>query len=443
MRRRLLTAMVLVAVLAVAGFGVPLAVSVQARNRDEALLNLSEEAARAVAVIPGSFAREQDPPELPEPEGGVDIALYGTDGQKLQGTGPDRADAAVGAALRGGAAQREGRELVVALPISDEEVVVGAVRAGISRAIVSRRTYRAWSAMAALAFGVLLAAGLLAARRSRSLALPLAQLGADAEVIGAGGEVPDRPDTGVAEIDAVHAALAQAATRLNAALARERAFSADLAHQLRTPLASLRLRLETEQLGDGQDTELLRASLADVDRLEQTISDLVALARDTERTREPRQLATMLRDAAGRWEPRLASAGRRLELEIEPHLPWVEVSPAAIRQILDVLVDNALAHGAGVVTLSGSRLGPGAVLAVADHGDTVVNPDEIFVRRSAEAAGSGIGLALARRLAEAEDVRLVLADPGPGVIIHLVFGGRSPVRTLADSASPTSADATA
>jgi len=116
---------------------------------------------------------------------------------------------------------------------------------------------------------------------------PLGQLCADAEIVGAGGEVPHRPDTGVVEIDAVHAALADAATRLNAALARERSLSADLAHQLRTPLASLRLRLETEQVRDSHDARLADDALRDVDRLEQTIDDLLALARDSERDREP------------------------------------------------------------------------------------------------------------------------------------------------------------
>lgn len=436
MRRRLLASMLLVAAVAVAGFGVPLALSVQARYRDEARLTLSEETARAVLAVPGSFARDQDPPELPDPTGNVQVALYDTSGRRLQGEGPNRGDAAVRAALRGTASRGGPGDLVVALPVSSEEAVVGVIRTSISGEVVSARTHRTWAAMGALAAGVLVATGLLAAWRSRSLALPLAQLRTDADVIGAGGEVPGRPDTGVVEIDEVHGALAQAATRLNAALARERSFSADLAHQLRTPLASLRLRLETEQRSDGHDWPLVHDALRDVDRLEQTIDDLLALARDAERSREPHGLATLLRDAEARWGPRLASAGRRLELEIEPHLPWVDASPAAVRQILDVVIDNAVVHGDGEVTLSGSCVGQGAVVAVADQGNATLDPGAIFVRRSAGASGLGIGLALARRLAEAEDVRLVLAHPGPGVVFHLVFGGRTPLRRPNGTAPP-------
>lgn len=247
-------------------------------------------------------------------------------------------------------------------------------------------------------------------------------------MIGDGGEVPPRPDTGVVEIDAVHAALTQAASRLNAALARERSFSADLAHQLRTPLASLRIRLETEQTTAGHDTELIADRLRDVDRLERTIDDLLALARDTQRPRNPHALTALVREAATAWQPPLTAAGRCLDLTIEPQLPWVHASPAAIRQILDVLISNALSHGGGDISLSAFRLGQGAVVAVADQGHTTLDTEQIFLRRNPDATGEGIGLALARRLAEAEDLRLIVADPGPGATFHLVFGGRAPAR---------------
>ncbi|MDE0803962.1 MAG: HAMP domain-containing sensor histidine kinase [Acidimicrobiales bacterium] len=431
MRRRILTAMLLVAAIAVTGFGVPLAISIRDRNYDEALLTLSEEAATAAVAVPGSYARDNDTPEIPDPPDDIDVALYDADGNRVLGEGPSTATPAVRSVLATGAASRNRSTLEVVVPVSDDEIVVGAIRTSQPEQVVIDRTIRAWAAMGALALGVLIAAGVVASRRSRTLARPLAELHEDATMIGTGGQITDRTPTGIDEIDAVQDALSHASSRLNDAMARERALSADLAHQMRTPLSSLRLRLETEQSAEA-DTGLVEDALRDVDRLEQTIQDVLTLARDTNRTREPHALATILREVSDAWEPRASSLFRRLVIDIAPSLPWVDASPQAIRQILDVLIDNALSHGAGDVELSCSRVGSGAVISVRDHGTTTIDPGQVFVRRNADSGGTGIGLALARRLAAAEDLRLVVADPGPGVEIHLVFG-RLPSRDALDT----------
>jgi len=419
----MLTAMLGIAVLAVVGFGVPLALSVQRLYRDDALLRLSEEATRAVVTVPVTFGPERDPPELPASSAGVDLALYDPSGRRLQGTGPDRADTAVLAALRDGAAQRDQAALVVAVPVGSQELVVAAVRAAVTPGEVTRRVRRTWAGMAVLGLAVLSVAGAVAARRSRSLARPLGRLRADAQLLGDGGEPPGRPPTGVSEIDDLAGALVLAADRLQAAMVRERSLSADLAHQLRTPLTSLRLRLETAQLQQPADWPLAAEALADVERLEQTITDLLDLARDTGRAREPQDVGLLVRQAAQQWSPVLERVGRRLELRLADRLPTVRVNPAAVRQILDVLLDNAVRHGVGRVTLSLTGLDGGVVLAVADEGVAVLEAEQVFARRRGAGGGTGIGLALAHRLAEAEGGRLVLPDPGPGPVFHLVLAG--------------------
>ncbi|MEO7428408.1 MAG: HAMP domain-containing sensor histidine kinase, partial [Acidimicrobiales bacterium] len=230
-----------------------------------------------------------------------------------------------------------------------------------------------------------------------------------------------RPKSGIREIDTVRATLTAASGHLNGLLARERAFSADLAHQLRTPVASLRLRLETEQVQRDHDHELIEGTLRDVDRLERTIEDLITLARDATPATEPRPLASLVGDAERRWEAPFADAGRALRVTLEPELPFVVARSEAVRQILDVLLDNAVVHGAGTATLTANRVGYGAVVAIADEGTTPIDPVEIFERRTG--SGSGIGLALARRLADAEGLRLLVDHVGPGVTFHLIFGG--------------------
>jgi len=411
MKRRIRAAMLLSVAVALIGFGIPLAITVAARDRDQALLELSAEAASAAVAVPGSFARDNDLPELPDPAHEIDLALYTTDGRRVLGEGPTEADELVTQVLDTGTSGQDRGLLTVAIPVTEEEHVVGAIRASFPEATITARTRRTWAAMGGLAIGVFAFTAVLALRRSRALAAPLTRLQSDAR------------QTGIDEIDTVDRALREAGHRVNAALARERSFSADLAHQLRTPVASLRLRLENEQLETGHDSELVNDALRDVDRIETTINDIIGLARDITPTGEPHPLATLVREAGERWRPHLAASGRNLDVALEAELPWVTARPEAVRQILDVLIDNAVVHGAGTVRLDATRVGTGAVVAVTDEGSVAIDPDTAFTRRTGQ--GSGIGLALARRLAETEGLRLVLADPGPGVALHLVFAERA------------------
>lgn len=417
--------MLLAVAAALIGFGIPLALTVAARDRDQALLELSAEAASAAVAVPGSFAQDNDLPELPDPADDIDLALYNVDGRRILGEGPSDADALVARVLDTGAARQDRGRLLVAIPVTNEERVVGAIRARYPEATITARTRRTWLAMAGLATGVFAFTALLALHRSRALAAPLARLQADAERIGDGASPIDRPQTGVDEIDTVDRALRDAATRVNDALARERAFSSDIAHQLRTPVASLRLRLENEQLEPDHDTELVTDVLRDLDRLETTIHDLIQLARDATPTGEPHPLATLVHDAVERWRPQLAELSRQLDVNLEPELPWVTARTEAVRQILDVLIDNARVHGSGTITISASRVGTGAIVAVSDQGRSAIDPETAFARRRGSGPGAGIGLAFARRLAETEGLRLVIADPGPGARLHLVFAQRA------------------
>jgi signal transduction histidine kinase len=98
------------------------------------------------------------------------------------------------------------------------------------------------------------------------------------------------------------------------------------------------------------------------------------------------------------------------------------VSEAAVRQILDVLLSNAVEHGTGTVTIAERAAGGGVVLEVSDEGAGVADPvEKIFQRRTDPGVGKGIGLALARSLADAEGGRLLLASPGPRPTFRLLL----------------------
>jgi signal transduction histidine kinase len=231
----------------------------------------------------------------------------------------------------------------------------------------------------------------------------------------------------VAEVDAAAAALNATAERLGHLVARERAFTADASHQLRTPLTGLRLRLEAALAAPETDRGVtveaaLEGALEDVDRLESTVEDLLALARDVAPVRQPLDLAGLLDEVERHWRGPLAAAGRPLRVQSEPRLPEAHASAAAVRQVLDVLVGNAAEHGAGAVSVR-ARAAPDAIAVdVDDEGPGPSRPsEELFRRRSDPARGRGIGLALARSLTEAEGGRLVLSRPGPAPCFTLLL----------------------
>jgi signal transduction histidine kinase len=251
------------------------------------------------------------------------------------------------------------------------------------------------------------------------------QLAAAADRLGQGDFAVRAGRGGIPEIDAAAAALDTTAERLGALLQRERAFSAHASHQLRTPLTGLRVQLEAATLTPDAD---LRAALAEalqsVDQLEQTIDDLLTLARDVGPRPGPLDLRGLFDEVNERWHGPLADTGRPLRTIVQPDLPDATASPAAVRQILDVLVANAVEHGAGRVTVAARAAGGGIAIEVTDEGPGIA-PDagDVLAPRTDPTTGRGIGLGLASSLAAAEGGRLLLGHHGPSPIFRLLFPG--------------------
>ncbi|MGI8664050.1 MAG: sensor histidine kinase [Acidimicrobiales bacterium] len=428
MTRRILVAIVTVAGLAVAGFGVPLALAVSNRYHDDAVVRLEREATSAAIQVPGSALATGDPVELPPAADNTHLALYDSTGRLIQGHGPDRLDSNVSAVLRGSATDASsGAELIVAVPVSSEERVVAVVRAAKDQDLITDQIHRAWLAMTGIAAAVVVTAGLIGALLARRLGGPVVRLASTATRLGDGDFSVRAERTGITEIDTVAAALDATADRLGRLISRERDFSADASHQLRTPLAGLRLQIESALAKPPQDHDAtLSDALLQIDRLETTIDDLLALRRDTERSGAALHLSAVFDELDRRWRGPLAALGRPLRLRADDDFPSVVGSPAAVRQILDVLVANAIEHGAGTVTVTARSAGGGGALEVSDDGPGV-SPDQvelIFARREV-GQDRGIGLALARSLAEAEGGRLILRSSGDSPTFSLVLPATS------------------
>lgn len=163
----------------------------------------------------------------------------------------------------------------------------------------------------------------------------------------------------------------------------------------------------------------IRGAVEEIDRLQGSVDDLLRLARDVPGDRQSLDVAGLINSAAPLWRSRV-SGGRRLEVNVPDRLSRVTVSESALRQILDVLVDNAIEHGRGTITISARGLHGGVVIDVGDEGAGLDDPQHIFERRRS-GGGAGIGLALARSLAHAEQGRLTLLARGEHPVFRIAF----------------------
>jgi len=160
-----------------------------------------------------------------------------------------------------------------------------------------------------------------------------------------------------------------------------------------------------------------------MDRMEATIDDLIALRRDTDADASPLDLRAVLAEIEDAWHGPLAEDGRPLRVSAPDTTSPLPVSGAAVRQILAVLLSNAAEHGSGTVSVIADA-GPDSVrVAVSDEGPGLgIDPDLVLTRRADRTTDRGIGLPLARSLAEAEGGRLVYrSSPRPTFTVMIPF----------------------
>jgi signal transduction histidine kinase len=415
---------VAVTVVAVAGFAVPLGFAASRLYRSREVSRLAREATRAVGALPVTGLHGVEPIHMPSTSARVHLALYDDTGTLVAGDGPLHGDNEVRAALRGQVSDdHDGAWLAVAVPLHDEQKVVGAARAATSWSVVAHDTVRSWFLMGGLGGLAVAMAAALAWWQSNRLVKPVDEVAAMAVRLGDGDFSGHVSASGVSELDRAAESLNRTASRLGDIVSRERAFTADVSHQLNTPLTSLRLALESALLTPGADERAaLESAVDEVDRLQGTVATLLAVARDGRASADGHcDVRAVCDDVATRIGPDLAARGRPLRVALDDGLPVVRCPADVVREILAVVVENALRHGSGTVALSARAAGPGVVLEVSDEGSAVLDEATVFERRSPSANGYGIGLALARSLAEAHDARLTLAQPGPHPVFTLAL----------------------
>lgn len=420
MRRRITAAIVGVTALAIALFGVPLAFVIRQLYITDAVVQLERENTLAARGIAPDFVSNPDIVDLPTNTKGILIGLYTPDGKKLSGNGPTIGDQPVLQAAANKTVERESNDrFVAATPVTSDEVVVAIMRAEMSTHAAEHRAHLAWALMAILGTIILGFAAALAMVQANRLTRPLRRVRDGATRLGHGDFVIDVPHSGVSELDDLTDALTATAKRLGQAMQRERSLATDASHQLRTPMAGLRLVLETELAAPRADPATALNECLDVtDRLETTVNDLLRLIRQPRRA-EQLNVGVLTRQVSTHWNGPLATRGRRLEIVASETLPTVSASNAAIAQALDVLMDNALRHGTGTVSLTSERVTGGIALSVTDEGaieheSSGPNPE-----------GIGIGLDLAATLVEAEGGRLMQPHAGQRSTFTIVLTASS------------------
>jgi len=254
-----------------------------------------------------------------------------------------------------------------------------------------------------------------------------------AERLGAGDARYERIRSGIAEIDRVSDVLSNSAQQLLASLSSERDFASDASHQLRTPLTALLMRLEEISLTEDLDVAREEANIAidQVERLNATVDALLARSRThaPTATAAPTSLDAVLAQLQREWMPAFEAAQRTVRVSGERGLRLV-TTPVVLAQILSTLIENSLVHGRGLVRIDARRSGPSVVVEVSDQGPGV-SPElapHIF-ERSVSTKSTGLGLGLARDLAESHGGRLELVQGYP-VVFALFLSAAEPTLDL-------------
>ncbi|MFD1832604.1 MULTISPECIES: ATP-binding protein [Streptomyces] len=413
MRRRLINSTLAVVLVVIAVFGVSLVIIEFRTIEGSAEESVRSDAARLVSVVESRVVAEEGVTaeamrsHVPE-DRYVRIELPGRAPIELGDRPRD--------AIEGRASSGPGGVTVTVRQDS------GTVREEVGRTLLI---------ILAVALLAVIAAVLLAVGQARRVAAPLTDLAETAERLGSGDPRPRHRRYGVPELDRVADVLDASAERIARMLTAERRLAADASHQLRTPLTALSMRLEeivtaaddadasptTDKTALATIREEAMIGLAQVERLTDVVQRLLTNARD------PRSgsavgfdLDEVVKQQIEEWRPAYRKAGRAIVRSGREGLRAVG-TPGAVAQVLATLVENALMHGDGAVALRTRIAGNQVVVEVTDEGPGV-DPalgSRVFERTVSGRNSTGLGLAVARDLAEADGGRLELLQQYPPV----------------------------
>jgi signal transduction histidine kinase len=292
---------------------------------------------------------------------------------------------------------------------------------------IERQAAVLWGVIAAVSTAGLLAAALVAIGLARWVRKPLSNLEVAAQELGDGRLSTRAPaETGPREVRQLAANFNSMAARLEALVIGHQATIADVSHQLRTPLAALRLRLDLlAQDSDAAAAAELAGAQDEIARLSRLVNGLLAVARAeniaTIQVNLPLDVVIKTRVAA--WQPAADERDVRLEADVER--VTVRMGEGHLEQILDNLIANALdvLPGGGAIWITAGAVGDRGKIVVADNGPGMsAQQQRVAFRRFATSngGGTGLGLAIVDRLTVASGGTAALSDtPGGGLTVTI------------------------
>ncbi|MET8082017.1 ATP-binding protein [Streptomyces sp. NPDC005303] len=413
MRRRLIQSTLAVVLVVIAVFGVSLVIVETRTISNSAQERVDSEAIRLTGIVDSRlFAHEDVTAEILRAQVAQErYAVIRVPGEKPIEVGAKPSGQVISSTQKG----EEGESVTVQEP----------------RSSVTREVGRTLLIIGLVALLAVIAAVLLAIRQANKLASPLTDLAETAERLGSGDPRPRHKRYGVPELDRVADVLDSSAERIARMLTAERRLAADASHQLRTPLTALSMRLEEITLTDDPDTvkEEANVALTQVERLTDVVERLLTNSRDPRAGNAVTfDLDEVIQQQLAEWRPAYRSAGRAIVSSGKRHLTAVG-TPGAVAQVLAALIENSLMHGGGTVALRTRVTGNQAVIEVTDEGPGVPADlgARIFERTISGRNSTGIGLAVARDLAEADGGRLEMLQAQPPVFG--LFLSRTPLKS--------------
>ncbi|MBS1251486.1 MAG: Signal transduction histidine-protein kinase BaeS [Anaerolineales bacterium] len=353
---------------------------------------------------------------------------------------------------------RNEERLFVAAPITEEAGEIdGVLQLSVPMAPIHSDIRRTWLNLIGVGGAILVVTAIASLLLARQVASPIQHLTSVTEAVAAGDLEQRVTPAGPDEVQRLGQAFNRMAGQLREVLARQQAFVANAAHELRSPLTSIRLRIEMIQQHGQSKPELAERYLGqmeqEVGHLQRLIDHLLTLSKveaAQERPASSIDLAPLLYDLADEMGPLAGAAGMELQIDVPAHLPPVLADPDPMRMVIRNLLDNAIKYSqsGGEITLKAmtahevgesakgsmpaARSGTGAVIIqVSDTGPGI--PEEhlphifdrfyrVDKRRPRSEGGAGLGLSLVRSIVETHGGEVcVESEAGEGATfeVHL------------------------